>query len=521
LKQKRNQASDERVHRLIARIAVKGDEAIASASVSKDGQVLAIITASETRIFRLLPPEDETVEALRIEKVEVETPLPGGRDVQISPNQKWLSIVSNTNDVLVYRLSEAEGSLHISRRGFRVERVKRGSDSSSLQSYRRVITRQQFSADSKILVVTDISGFLDCWSLEGEEDRSAPDVEMQDADDDTSDTSSSSEEDEGNAEFKSYGQYWSSMESSKTLPQLDSAALVLSFRPAAKVKRIQTNGANGTHLNGVVKKSLSGEAGRDEHEAEEDDDVTEQPNNKYELFILSANHRLYELDLSAGRLTDWSRRNATNCLPVTLNKIKDRAMGCYWHTSPEAQRLYLYGSNWLFMLDVLQNFEPETDPDELEKENGLIGRPQKRKWQGESGAGDKIREEDYAGFKPGMQTTQNREPVKKKKKEQQNLVKTEGGEDEDEEEDVLPNKRLQPADSPMNDVRKESDADDDEKEEAGESRHPRKTWHSFAYRPIFAVIPLKETSSYIETVLVERPMWELNLPPRLAGPHDR
>jgi U3 small nucleolar RNA-associated protein 4 len=515
-----SESSEGRLHRLLARVSIKGDEAIADAALSQSGRLLAVSTVSETRVFELSTTNDPG-DSLSIQKVEIETPLPGGYSVQISSDQKWLSLLTPSNNILVYRLGENEVGTQISKQPFRLDRIKRGADSTSLQSYRRTISRQQFSPGSKVLVVADLSGFIDCWKLEGEEDTSAPDADMQEADDAASESSSSSDDDDEEVEFRSYGQYWRRMDSSKTLPQLDSAALVLSFRPERKIKQIEQNGVKGKSVNGVHGNNLD--------DATEEDDVEgadsiERPNESYELVVLTASHRLYEFDLVAGKFTDWSRRNTSDRLPTAFQKLKDRAMGCYWHNTADAQRLYFYGSSWLFMFDVLQDFEADVESDASDKENRLLERPRKRKWEGESGAGDRIRDEDYVGFRPSLQTTtQNGEPVKKKKKKveqeqqpQSSSAKEEVDDDEEEEEEdqIIPGGSLRLTQVP------EAGSDKDVDGGVGGKR-PRRTWHSFAYRPILAVVPLQQTADYIETVLVERPLWELDLPPRLAGPHDK
>lgn len=511
IKNKQNKASSERVHRVIARIAVNGDESIAEAALSQDGQLLAVAAASETRLFRLVPTADATVDSVKVQKVKLEASLPGGSAVRISPDQKWLSIISHANEVILFRFTDGEDGVHVSRKPFRLARSKRGADTSSLQTYRRAITRQQFSADSRVLALTDLSGFIDCWTLEGEEDLSAPAVEMKDDEDDSSNDSSSEDEDE-DVESKSYGQFWKTMESAKSLPQLDSSALLLSFRPGKKIRRTQQNGVKPKQqVNGANEKSEVHPSDGEEEEEEEGAGLIEKANEKYELLVLTASHQLYELDLSTGKLTDWSRRNTTDRLPEAFHKLKDRAMGGYWHTRPDAQRLYLYGSNWLFMFDVDKNLE---GPEQKEEQN-LIARPNKRKWEGESGAGDKLRDEDYTGFKPGVVITQDGAASQKriKKEEQQNLIKVEGEEedaDEDDEHDAHASRSLR--------VKQDADAQVNT-EDAEEG--PRRTWHSFAYRPILAVVPLNETAEYIETVIVERPSWELDLPPRLVGPHDK
>ncbi|KIW07300.1 uncharacterized protein PV09_02150 [Verruconis gallopava] len=501
--------------RRLVHMTIKGEEAIANASLSKDGELIAISTAAVTQLFRISRIEDGPKEKLQIVKLTTEAPLDAGRIVQISGDQKWLSIVTHNNDVLVFRLSRQENGVQLSKQPFRLERIKRGSDTSSLGSYRRRISRLQFSPDSKVLVVADLAGFIDCWQLEGIEDTSAPDVEMIDVGDDTSDNSSSDEDDDNDqTEMKSFGQHWTRMVASKALPQLDSAALFLTFRPGRRTKKAEANGTPRKEINGIKTKHAPKQA-----VVERDDDaLVEQTNDKYELFVLTAKHQLYEFDLATGQLTSWSRQNTTDCLPDTFQKIKDRAMGCYWHTTLQAQRLYVYGSNWLFMLDVMQDFVPETKDEEPESENGgLIARPQKRNRQGKSGAGDKIRDEDYVGFKPGVESIQDGEPVKKKRKPADQTQPLNGQQtDREDDEDVDADE--EPASKNLRGKRSRGQEADGEGE-LGDG--PRKTWHSFAYRPILAVIPLQETASYIETVVVERPMWELDLPPRLLGPHDK
>lgn len=46
-------------------------------------------------------------------------------------------------------------------------------------------------------------------------------------------------------------------------------------------------------------------------------------------------------------------------------------------------------------------------------------------------------------------------------------------------------------------------------------------WHTFKYRPILGMVPIGVDSEALEVVLVERPSWELDLPPRFVGTHER
>jgi U3 small nucleolar RNA-associated protein 4 len=44
-------------------------------------------------------------------------------------------------------------------------------------------------------------------------------------------------------------------------------------------------------------------------------------------------------------------------------------------------------------------------------------------------------------------------------------------------------------------------------------------WHTYKYRPIMGVVPI-DGDAGLEVVLVERPMWEMELPPRYFGDQD-
>ena len=48
-------------------------------------------------------------------------------------------------------------------------------------------------------------------------------------------------------------------------------------------------------------------------------------------------------------------------------------------------------------------------------------------------------------------------------------------------------------------------------------------WHTFKYRPILGIVPVSgdDTAHAPEVVLVERPSWDLDLPPRFVGTHEQ
>jgi U3 small nucleolar RNA-associated protein 4 len=52
-------------------------------------------------------------------------------------------------------------------------------------------------------------------------------------------------------------------------------------------------------------------------------------------------------------------------------------------------------------------------------------------------------------------------------------------------------------------------------------RHRENWWHTFKYRPILGIVPIGDRSTPLEVVLVERPPWDLDLPPKFVGSHER
>jgi U3 small nucleolar RNA-associated protein 4 len=47
-------------------------------------------------------------------------------------------------------------------------------------------------------------------------------------------------------------------------------------------------------------------------------------------------------------------------------------------------------------------------------------------------------------------------------------------------------------------------------------------WHTFKYRPILGMLPIGPSAGQaLEVVLVERPSWDLDLPARFVGQHEK
>ena len=292
-------------HKLVARIVVKGDENICDAVLSTDGALLAVVSAAGLRIFRLSLERDRTVK-----RIATIAGL-GGKLVAFSPDSQWLAVISHANKVKLFSTRQNDQG-GLSESFVEVGRIDRASDArlrGSLGNYWRTINRIQFSPDGQMLVASDISGYLDCWTVAEASPRANGNAKYGDTDSSDDDTDS---DDEAAAQID--GWEWRSSEAAESLPQLDATPIVLSFRP-------QTG-----------------------------------PKDGYRLMVLTAKHSIFEFSLSAGSFTDWSRRNPTEVLPQQVARILDRAMGSFWGTDGW---WWIYGAAWVFGVDTTVDHESD------------------------------------------------------------------------------------------------------------------------------------------------------------------
>lgn len=212
---------------------------------------------------------------------------------------------------------------------------------------------------------------------------------------------------------------------------------------------------------------------------------------------------MYELDVLAGKLSDWSRRNLTAVLPEDFTKIRDRAVGAVWDTTAQHERIWLYGSTWVFMLNVGQNLDDgmalplnkKRRPSEFEDEASGLS---KRIKGGSSGAGSKLpasqRAPGHAGsIKITTQDGQSEAVALRSDNDEDGDVAME---DDDEDVEGLQLTRLRSEDA-ANGV---------------SGQYERKFWGTFKYRPILGMVPLEDESGkgddVLEVVVVERPAEE-------------
>lgn len=489
----------DKIHKLVARIGLQGDENITDAAISEDGRVLAVSTMANTRIFQLSQRKSDLNGGLKVRKIDSEISIPGSRLLQLSQNGHWLSIVNEANQVNLVRLVlDAESELvRVLPALIELELPSeegKNERPTALNNYIHTITRLKFSPDGRVLVASDLSGYINSWIVEGHVDLAAAEIDAPEHDD--SKSSSSSEDDEDERPTVILGQHWKHNDATKLLPKLKSAPIILSFRPAIVCNpKPEPNGNPAVHA-----------TRNNPHPVSHD-----MPEGPYELLVLTAQHELYEFDLLEGRLTPWSKRNPTSLLPGHFQKIRDRAMGSMWHSSGKLQRWWLYGSNWMFMLDLSQDFAEAKEEPHLE--HTIIPETKKRKREDESGAGGKKPRSELEGLEPQVEKFVDGRRVGAVERETKKplilngVANEEDSEEEDSEYDGL-------------DAVFDRDENKPQRRRNGKVGRPA-SWCSFGYRSILGMVDIGSTDGCLETVIVERPVFDLDLPPRLVGPNDR
>lgn len=514
---------------------------------------------AELKLFRLRQKGD----SLRVQKVELSSKIGkfGAKSTCLSPDRRWLAVIKATNSIQLYRIKQGEDpkqaprilSKAVNLTRLARDNTKRTNQLESLGMYNRHISHLAFSADSRILAVADISGYLDTWVLEGYEDLMQENDEKPNGAQSSSPSSSTDDSDTDSDEEEHatvlLGQHWISNPAASLLIKLPAAPLILSFRPSfTSSTEPLINGNRGVHPTRHTPHPHS-------HDL---------PAGEDRLFVLTAENQIYEFNVLSGKMSNWSRRNPTSSLPRDFRDLRDRAMGAVWDVKRQNERIWLYGVNWLWMFDLSRNLpaleEKDTEPQAITCEDGTKRRKRKRendhhheddastpRPKHDTGAGSKVRKsEQHLGIGreirkiegPGadggqlLRLDQEYSPESDEDGAGERAVglslvslrRNTGEHDNDSDDENLANGGAVNTDAPAND-------------DTQTMRKPRKDrlpyWHTFKYRPILGIVPLESESGGegdddadeqaprgIEVALVERPLWDVDLPPQFYGSRE-
>lgn len=474
--------------------------------------------------------------------------------IQFSPDTKWLATIGADNSIQLYRRSEmGNGKLSpvFLQTSVELKRLRRDisttmAKDAGLGSYNRSINRLAFSADSRILAVSDISGFLDTWVIEGHEDLTQGSYEeLNPADAAEKSDSSDDEDNEGKDSGKPvYGEHWIRNPAASLLTKLPAAPLVLAFRPSTT----QTIGAL-TNANVGVHPTR-----HNPHPHAHD-----LPNGEDRLFVLTAENHIYEFNVLSGKISDWSRRNPTSNLPQDFRDLRDRAKSAVWDVRGQNERIWLYGVSWLWMFDLSIDLPPvDNEKKDVNVTNGISKEVSLKRKRGDN-------DEESTASRPQLDTGAGSKILNAelgigigRKIRKFNGVDSAVGQwislDADkeissDEEDgyVLANEsdmalvKLRRGDTDTNGHMPNRHVDNFMDPEASVNDGTRIAkmrdgerpayWRTYKYRPILGIVPLggvtndemaiggadDDSPSGLEVALVERPLFDVDLPPRYFG----
>lgn len=555
--------TDEANYKSLAELAMKGDEHINSLSLSPSGRIMAVSTSSEIKLFALRPVTSERGEQLKIVKLDTPQALQkiGARLVQLSPDAKWLLYIGLDNQPYVARLYTNADALEevavlpniISLRRFVRQPSPQNCLNGAAGSYDRTITRAAFASDSRILAVSDLAGYIDTWVLSGHEDSTAPVVDIATsresattkpppASDDESD-----DDDENHELFIFHGQHWIQSPAGALLPRLPSTPLVMSFRPTNHTSR------NGHLPNGNPAVHPT------RHNPHAHAHSLPGSDSEDRLFILTAAHAAYELEVLRGRMTDWSRQNPPEALPKSFRLQRDRAVGCVWDVRDvpepdthapipktaariERARIWLYATSWICMFDLRATAGAiEEGVDTKSTFTALQPlRGQKRKTEERSqeqlqtkrhttGAGSRVPDAEMGGKRTRSMRTLDGDGDDEAgwlqlPAQTRNGITSDDDDDDAEDamdiddEDGIPGVNGGTALQRHRNTNDHSDVD-----KTDDHSKAVTFFLTNRYRPILGMVPLQietGTDDTLEVALVERPPWDLALPPRFRGARE-
>ena len=460
--------------RLLKKIIVNTESNISSVVISADGTFLAASSAaSGIRAWRLdhknpTVPKDVRVTELSLPEQFAEV---GAADLTISPDGRWLCMVEEGTAVSIARISLDDESnvLSLPQRTQRLKRLRRDVPRQKLLgglgAYDRSITKTCFSPDSKMLATVDLAGYIDTWLLS---DAAAAVTNGRDA----SSSDESSDDDDSDDEAAPNGasgskEKWIRNPAGGQLPKLSSTPVVLSFSPDVP-RHPLTNGTSGDDAN--------------------------KSHDDYTLLAVTTPFEVVTLHPLRGTLTDWSRRNKRAQMPPQMLDIRDVAMGAVW----SGPYVIIYGPSFVFKLNTV-----------LDTKISAAQSMKRKRAAQDHGAGSKMQVGSLGPHKVFKLDGTSKEPSALDN-EVRHEDEMEISEEEEDDEGVRGGE--------LEALREK------EREEDGASRSVDggRRWRlETKFRPILGIAPVGEGSDSAEVALVERPLWEIELPERYGDGKER
>ncbi|KKA28839.1 hypothetical protein TD95_000283 [Thielaviopsis punctulata] len=472
--------------KLLKNILIKDDSNITSASISADGTLLVVATNMSIKAFKISFSAPLKPSAFHLASV----PLPesigdsGAQTVKISPDGTWLAIVRGCDSVFTAPIVKADDSISI---GPAVQRLKRfardagkTAGKTGLGRYDRSIVQVAFSADSNMFAAADLAGYVDTWIVKSALPAAAQ-TNAQDAQD--------SDNDNDNDDQDAADAAWVQNPRGALLPKLAGSPSALAFSEYSPSR------------------------------PEEAFSVTDPaaPADDYTLLAVTANFHVTSFNPLRGTLTRWARRNHRSALPVQMQETRDLVKGIMW----EGQRAWLYGISFVFMLDMAQDLERPVDANGKRQAAAAADEASRKRKRSahDSGAGGKMARGTLGPVAVSKQTTGSAAVTevfeydayrRSGAKSAAAAVREDGGDDEEDEENESDGEVSELAKRRAQDLRVQAAAEESDKAKA------KAFGYTFKYRHILGLVPLATGAKDggIEVALVERPLWEVDLPER-------
>ncbi|CCE28183.1 related to UTP4-U3 snoRNP protein [Claviceps purpurea 20.1] len=466
--------------KLLKTIVVKGDSNISSATINQEGTLLFVSTATDVKAFQLHHQDPAKASDVRLTTMNLPAKLTqlGASHVQLSPDGRRLCVIQEGSRVIMASLDSipVEAST-LSVRCHRLSRLRRPIPrhvlNGGLGTYDRSITQVTFSADSRMLAVADLAGYIDTWILQGREqtlqngqETSAAADPVDDASDDESSSSSASEDEDDDVGAESQDR-WVRNPNAKLLPKLPTSPVVLSFS---------------------------------DHIPADGPSATTDGSDDYVLAAVTVSWHILAFHPRHGALTPWSRRHPRNALPAPVKDLLDLPKGAMWQGS----RIWLYGVSFLLMLDMAHDLPTSTT--EVEGADAQSTHGIKRKRMGLStGAGGKTRQGALAPQKIRRHGVND---------EWEDITIGDRPQGDESDSDVdMPDTAEEP--SKQRSLANGNEVTMPTTETAADE--PRKWWITYKYRPILGIVPMASSSEDLEVAVVERPIWDVDMAERYHG----